>query len=199
MAVNVLYHQTVQRIEEELEWIRMAKVNPAHFAPLYKRYHEQIFRYIYQRMDDDEAAYDITAQVFIKAIQHISTYEYRGVPFSSWLYRIAKSELYQSFRDKQSNRMINVDTIQLGHIVDEIDEENDELNRKQLINGIAQLKEKEIQFIEMRFFEKRSFKEIGEILSITENNAKVKTFRVLEKLKSIVKSTREHELQKSKY
>jgi len=144
MAVNVLYHQTVQRIEEELEWIRMAKVNPAHFAPLYKRYHEQIFRYIYQRMDDDEAAYDITAQVFIKAIQHISTYEYRGVPFSSWLYRIAKSELYQSFRDKQSNRMINVDTIQLGHIVDEIDEENDELNRKQLINGIAQLKEKEI-------------------------------------------------------
>jgi len=51
----------------------------------------------------------------------------------------------------------------------------------------------------MRFFEKRSFKEIGEILSITENNAKVKTFRVLEKLKSIVKSTREHELQKSKY
>jgi RNA polymerase sigma-70 factor (ECF subfamily) len=195
MAVNVLYHQTVQRIEEELEWIRLAKVNPAHFAPLYKRYHEQIFRYIYLRMEDDEMAYDITSQVFVKAIQHISTYEYRGVPFSSWLYRIAKSELYQSFRDKQANRMINVDTMQLGHIVDELEEENDELNRKRLVKGLAQLKEKEIQFIEMRFFEKRSFKEIGEILGITENNAKVKTFRVLEKLKSIVKSTHEHELQ----
>ena len=195
MAVNVLYHQTVQRIEEELEWIRLAKVNPAHFAPLYKRYHEQIFRYIYLRMEDDEMAYDITSQVFVKAIQHISTYEYRGVPFSSWLYRIAKSELYQSFRDKQANRMINVDTMQLGHIVDELEEENDELNKKRLVKGLAQLKEKEIQFIEMRFFEKRSFKEIGEILGITENNAKVKTFRVLEKLKSIVKSTHEHELQ----
>lgn len=195
MAVNVLYHQTVQRIEEELEWIRLAKINPAHFAPLYKRYHEQIFRYIYLRMEDDEMAYDITSQVFVKAIQHISTYEYRGVPFSSWLYRIAKSELYQSFRDKQSNRMINVDTMQLGHIVDELEEENDELNRKRLVKGLAKLKEKEIQFIEMRFFEKRSFKEIGEILGITENNAKVKTFRVLEKLKSIVKSTHEHELQ----
>ena len=91
--------------------------------------------------------------------------------------------------------MINVDTMQLGHIVDELEEENDELNRKRLVKGLAQLKEKEIQFIEMRFFEKRSFKEIGEILGITENNAKVKTFRVLEKLKSIVKSTHEHELQ----
>jgi RNA polymerase sigma-70 factor (ECF subfamily) len=35
----------------------------------------------------------------------------------------------------------------------------------------------------MRFFERRSFKEIGEILNITENNAKVKCFRALEKLK----------------
>ena len=37
----------------------------------------------------------------------------------------------------------------------------------------------------MRFFEKRNFKEIGEILEMTENNAKVKTFRALEKLKQL--------------
>ena len=35
----------------------------------------------------------------------------------------------------------------------------------------------------MRFFEKRSFREMGEILDLTENNAKVKTFRALVKLK----------------
>ena len=45
--------------------------------------------------------------------------------------------------------------------------------------------------IEMRFFEKRSFREIGEILEITENNAKVKTFRALEKLKQIFNNNRE--------
>jgi RNA polymerase sigma-70 factor (ECF subfamily) len=45
------------------------------------------------------------------------------------------------------------------------------------------LKENELQLIEMRFFEKRSFREIGEILDLTENNAKVKTFRALAKLK----------------
>ena len=35
----------------------------------------------------------------------------------------------------------------------------------------------------MRFFEKRAFKEIGEILNITENNAKVRTYRVLDEMK----------------
>ena len=50
-----------------------------------------------------------------------------------------------------------------------------------------ELPEDELQLIEMRFFEKRSFKEIGEILEITENNAKVKTYRILEKLKKIIK------------
>jgi RNA polymerase sigma-70 factor (ECF subfamily) len=45
------------------------------------------------------------------------------------------------------------------------------------------LKEDALQLIEMRFFERRSFKEIGDILELTENNAKVKTFRALEKLK----------------
>ncbi len=47
------------------------------------------------------------------------------------------------------------------------------------------LKEDQLQLIEMRFFEKRSFREIGEIVGLTENNAKVKTFRALIKLKQL--------------
>jgi RNA polymerase sigma-70 factor (ECF subfamily) len=42
--------------------------------------------------------------------------------------------------------------------------------------------------IEWRFFEKRSFREIGDILGITENNAKVRGHRSLEKLKRLFKS-----------
>jgi len=39
--------------------------------------------------------------------------------------------------------------------------------------------------IEMRYFEKRSYKETGEILEISENNAKVRSFRALERLKKL--------------
>ena len=93
MTVNPMFHQTTLRLEEELSWILRAQKNPESFGPLYKKYHEQIFRYIYQRMNDEELAFDITSQVFIKAMTNLHKYEYRGVPFASWLYRIAKSEL----------------------------------------------------------------------------------------------------------
>ena len=54
-----------------------------------------------------------------------------------------------------------------------------------LIQMIKKLKEDEVQIVELRFFEKRSFKEIGEILDITENNAKVKSHRVINKMKKL--------------
>jgi RNA polymerase sigma-70 factor (ECF subfamily) len=185
MSVNPLYHQTQVRLEEELDWIQRAQKDPNHFGPLYKKYHEQIFRYIYQRMDDEETAFDITSQVFMKAMSNIHKYEFRGVPFSSWLYRIAKSELYQAFRDKKAERTVNIESIQLNEVIDEMDESISDESRDRLFKSIAKLKETHMQLIEMRFFEKRSFKEISEILDITENNAKVKTFRAIEKLKEL--------------
>jgi RNA polymerase sigma-70 factor (ECF subfamily) len=54
------------------------------------------------------------------------------------------------------------------------------------MEGIQSLNQDELQFIEMRFFEDRSFKEIGMILNITENNAKVKTYRILDKIRKII-------------
>jgi RNA polymerase sigma-70 factor (ECF subfamily) len=48
------------------------------------------------------------------------------------------------------------------------------------------LPSEDLMLIEMRFFEKRSFKEIGDILSITENNAKVRLYRCLDKVKQII-------------
>jgi RNA polymerase sigma-70 factor (ECF subfamily) len=50
------------------------------------------------------------------------------------------------------------------------------------------LDNEEMELIELRYFEKHSFKEVGEILEITENNAKVRTYRVLEKLKKLFKN-----------
>ncbi len=183
MSINSLYHKTSVRLDEEQSCINLAKKDPAFFGPLYKEYHEQIFRYIYQRMDDEELAFDVTSQVFMKALNNIHKYEFRGVPFSSWLYRIAKSELYQAFRDKKAERMVNVDTINLINVAEELEEDFSEANKVLIYKCLSLLKEKDIQLIEMRFFEKRNFKEIGEILNMTENNAKVKTFRAIEKLK----------------
>ncbi|MEO1099557.1 MAG: sigma factor-like helix-turn-helix DNA-binding protein [Bacteroidota bacterium] len=50
-----------------------------------------------------------------------------------------------------------------------------------------------MQLIELRFFEELSFKEIGYLLGLTEVNAKVKTYRVIDKLKKISKEIKYHD------
>ena len=185
MAVNPMYHQSNTHIQEEMILILEAKKDPKRFGPLYTKYHEQIFRYIYQRMDDEDLAFDVTSQVFIKAMKNLHKYEYRGVPFSSWLYRIAKSELYQAFRDRKARKTVSVESMHLFEMIEEMEEDDSSGNKKKLFRCLSLLKDDDLQLIEMRYFEKRSYREIGEIIEITENNAKVRTFRALERLKKL--------------
>jgi RNA polymerase sigma-70 factor (ECF subfamily) len=180
------YHASSQALQEEWVEIQAAKVNPARFEVLYDRYYERIFSFIYQRLDNKDLAFDTASQVFLKAMQSLHKYEFKGVPFASWLFRIAKSEVYQLFRNQKADRTLNIDKVNLKGMVEEMSEDVYEAYYEILKDSVAELKEEEMAFIEMRFFEKRSFKEIGEIMDITENHAKVKVYRILEKLKKIL-------------
>jgi RNA polymerase sigma-70 factor, ECF subfamily len=184
MAINVYFHQSPELLQEEQVWVTQAKADPARFEPLYRKYYDAILRYLKQRMEDPDQAHDVASQVFIKAIKNLSKYEDRGVPFGSWLYRIAKSELYQSYREMQSNRTVSMENVQIPTF-DTLffDNQEFEYNQSLLLAAMQKLKEEQLKLIEMRFFEQLSFKEIGESIGITENNAKVKTFRALEKLR----------------
>lgn len=188
MNVQSIYHQSALLMEEELGIIQLAKNDPRHFGPLYKKYYQQIYRYIQQRLDDPDLACDITSQVFVKALTNIHKFEFRGVPFSSWLYRIAKSELYQSFRDRKVEMNSYNIHFHFETRDDDFEDENHQHQKTLLLQALSSLKKHELNLIELRFFEKRSFKEIGEIQNITENNAKVKTFRALEKLRTLFKN-----------
>jgi RNA polymerase sigma-70 factor, ECF subfamily len=180
------YHSTREDMLQEQLLVEEAKRDPAQFQPLYNAYYERIFMYIWQRMEDKETAHDITSQVFLKAMLNLHKYEFKGVPFASWLYRIAKSEVYTVFRKQQNNRTVNIETAGLNNMMDEMEEDKYTALIPILKEAVAELEEDDLQFIEMRFFEKRAFKEIAEIMDITENNAKVKTYRILEKLKKII-------------
>lgn len=183
MAINPHFHHTDEQLNEELIIIQAAKVNPERFAPLYDKYYKKIFNYVYQRMDSKDTAFDITGQVFLKALTNLNRYEYKGVPFASWLYRIAHNEVMQLFRSQKDKRAINADISDLRYIC----EENEEMFFEEYIPAIKklirELNEDDLQLVELRFFEKRPFKEIADILDITEVNAKVKMYRVVEKLK----------------
>jgi RNA polymerase sigma-70 factor (ECF subfamily) len=71
----------------------------------------------------------------------------------------------------------------LKQVIEEWTEDYTEEHKIRLLRALQSLKDQQLQLVEMRFFEKRSFKEIGDICGLSENNAKVKTFRAVLKLK----------------
>jgi RNA polymerase sigma-70 factor, ECF subfamily len=183
MAINPHFHHTNKQLNEELIIIEAAKQNPENFAPLYNKYYKQIFNYVYQRMESKDAAFDITGQVFLKALTNLGKYQFKGVPFASWLYRIAHNEIMQLFRVEKGKRSVNADVSDLRFICEETEEPFFEEYIPAIKKLILELESHDLLMVELRFFEKRPFKEIAEILEITEVNAKVRMYRIIEKLK----------------
>ena len=58
-------------------------------SELYRRHVDVIYRYIWARVGDGPVAEDLTAQVFLKALEGLPTYQPGGTPFVVWLYRIS--------------------------------------------------------------------------------------------------------------
>ncbi|MEL6141382.1 MAG: sigma-70 family RNA polymerase sigma factor [Bacteroidota bacterium] len=186
-----------ERISDEAlnaEWqeIQAAQANPSAFRPLYDRYYEPIFRYVLRRCEGDEMAADITSQVFLKAMRQLHKYEFRGLPFSAWLFRIATNEVAMHYRAQQRKRVVSADTSLFHELVDEGDGGaalRDQEAREQALREVLQsLKPGELLIIELRFFEQRPFAEIAEILDITEANAKMRTYRILGRLRKKLQS-----------
>ncbi|MBK8566423.1 MAG: sigma-70 family RNA polymerase sigma factor [Saprospiraceae bacterium] len=177
---------SIHDIQDEWSIVQAAQANPAAFRPLYDKYFEAIFQFIYNRTQNEEVSADINSQVFLKAMQRLGDYTFKGVPFSAWLYRIASNEVAQWYRQNKRLRVVSVEETNLASMFEEVFEDDLERYRPYLISALDELKEADLEIVEMRFFEQRPFKEIAEVLNITESNAKVRTYRVLERLKKII-------------
>lgn len=179
------YHVSQENILKEEQLIEEAKKSPSAFEAIYNKYYRQILSFVYRRVESKEVAFDITQQVFVNALVNLGKYQHRGVPFSSWLYRIALNELNKTFRSKKVNGVLFVEQDGLEKVRSEIEENSAETDQL-LMKAISLLKDDEATLIEMRFFEERPFKEIAEILSITESTAKQRVYKILEKLKDLI-------------
>ncbi|MDY6907557.1 MAG: sigma-70 family RNA polymerase sigma factor [Chloroflexota bacterium] len=72
--------------------------DPQAFARLYEEYFDRIYRYVAVRVGGGAVAEDITEEVFLKMIESIASFRWRGVPFSAWLFRIAHNQVVDHLR-----------------------------------------------------------------------------------------------------
>ncbi|CAD5269126.1 MULTISPECIES: RNA polymerase sigma factor [unclassified Imperialibacter] len=174
---------------DEHALIEQAKQDPKRFGPIYEKYHEPIFRFVYARIGQLEASKDVTSSVFYKALANLKKYQVRGLSFSSWLYRIALNECYDFFRSGKKHRTVALDDYMGVNLLEELQfgDSEQEAWMNSLPVLLESLEPKDLELIEMRFFEGKSFKEAADILDITENNAKTRSYRLLEKMRKEVK------------
>ena len=174
-----------EAVSEE-ESIKRSATDPNAFRPLYEAYFKKIFLFILHRVGDNDLTADLTQQVFLNALSNVHRYQFRGLPFSSWLFRIAANQCNDFFRNTKKMRSVVLEESNVQLLYEDLtaDHSWDEWERR-LPTVLEQLDPEDIQLIELRYFEKRPFKEVSEILGLTESNAKVRTYRILEKMKKI--------------
>ena len=169
--------------EEEIDIINQCRSDISKFKPLYDAYHHQILNYIYHKVMDKELAADICSQVFLNAMSGIKKYKIQNIPFSSWLYKIAFNETQMYFRRSKKHRFVILDE----KIIDGLHEKLHEFDKVALLNSIeylvGHLSSKDLELIELSYYENKSFREIGTILCCSENTAKVRSHRLMMKLK----------------
>ncbi|MDO9129198.1 MAG: sigma-70 family RNA polymerase sigma factor [Anaerolineales bacterium] len=86
-------------LQDEAALVERARRDPSAFAALYHRYLTPVYRYLYRRLGNAHDAEDLTAQVFIEALEGLVAYRERG-KFVAWLFTIARHRLTDFYRQR---------------------------------------------------------------------------------------------------
>jgi RNA polymerase sigma-70 factor (ECF subfamily) len=166
-------------IDEKL-LVQQAKQDKEAFGKLYSRYVDKIYSYVYYRTGNSQDAEDLTARVFFRAIQHIENYEDQGVPFSAWLYRIAHNLLANWYRDQSRRQMLSLDSIAQWHVEDSPEVATELLeDREALLEAIRRLPSDRQELLILKYVERMSNADIGDIMGRSEGAVKSLYHRTL--------------------
>lgn len=170
-------------IQQEYLILEKSRKDPAAFGELYEKYYERIFNFIYRQTDDEDLTADLCSQTFLNALKNLDRFQFRGVPVSAWLYRIAVNEVNKHYRKKKKTRIFSIEEIKVKELIDLSTETWDEERIKKLLNYLKEMPSDMLEVLELRFFEDKDFREIAFILNLTESGAKMRTYRALDRLR----------------
>jgi len=157
--------------------VEAAQKDPRRFAELYESNFERVYAYIVRRVGDRAEAEDLTSDVFHRAFANLARFEWRGVPFAAWLYRLSANAIAD-----RSQRAARERTVPVTVDVDEPEMEEIE-HRARLFRLVEGLPADQRRVIVMRFAEQLPIRDIAVRLGRTEGAVKQLQFRALENLR----------------
>ncbi|MEK6321162.1 MAG: sigma-70 family RNA polymerase sigma factor [Acidobacteriota bacterium] len=160
--------------------IEAAQQDPARFAELYENHFARVYAYIARRVRDRHEAEDLTSEVFHQALASLPRFEWRGVPFAAWLFKIAANSIIDRSKRAAKEREIlpGTDFPAEEVNVEEIDQ------RARLFQLVDRLPEDQRLVIVKRFADDKSIREIAQELGRSEGAVKQLQFRALQNLRT---------------
>lgn len=173
---------------DESQLVEQAKVDPEAFGQLYELHVEKIYNYIYYRVGNRHDAEDLTAKVFYRALNHIPRFNQKGKPFVAWLYRIAHNLVANWHRDHSRRQVVALDNVNLQsdlretphHAAERVDES------EILLAAIKKLPAERQKLLMLKFADRMSNAEIGQIMGRSEGAIKSLYHRTLVSLKELL-------------
>ena len=172
--------------------VAAAKRDPREFGPLYELYVDRIYRFAYRRVGTHHEAEDITAQTFQQALQALPAYEWRGLPFGAWLFRIAGNIINR--RGRTSGREVAVEDVTVFSGYEETDDDPADLAWRseeagELAEKIKQLPPDQQRVLVLKFSHGMKNREIGDLMGRSEGAIKQLVHRALVSLRATMERT----------
>ena len=172
--------------------VAAAKRDPREFGPLYELYVDRIYRFAYRRVGTHHEAEDITAQTFQQALQALPAYEWRGLPFGAWLFRIAGNIINR--RGRTSGREVAVEDVTVFSGYEETDDDPADLAWRseqagELAEKIGHLPPDQQRVLVLKFSHGMKNREIGDLMGRSEGAIKQLVHRALVSLRATMERT----------
>ena len=161
--------------------VEAAQQDPKQFSVLYEQNFERLYAYVVRRVRDRDAAEDLTAEVFHKALANLPRFKWTGAPFAAWLFRIASNTIAD--RAKHASRESEISEVDEAVETSQINLEAVEQSAL-LFRLVGELPVDQRRVIEMRFAEEKSIRQIASEIGRTEGAVKQLQFRGLQSLRA---------------
>lgn len=151
---------------------------------LYKDYKNKVFGYIFNRIHNHADAEDLTSEVFTKVVSHFDSFNPEKASPSTWIFVITRNTLIEHFRKQRVTE--DIEELQIPVEDEPVDKLVMEERQEILAKALTELPEKMRDIIVARYYHGFRFAKIGEMMDISEANARVTHLRALAKLKEIL-------------
>ena len=174
--------KALKKEADERLLIEAAQKDPARFADLYEINFERVYAYIVKRVRDRAETEDLTAEVFHQALANLKRFEWRGIPFAAWLFRIAANLI--SDRWQRTGREATSDPGVMESMQASAAEIEDVEWRATLFRLVDSLPTEQRRVVVMRFAEQKSIREVAREIRKSEGAVKQLQFRALSNLRA---------------